>query len=120
LCFAATGSQSGNKYRAVFTSSCTSVNSSAGKLTVNVAPVVSSNPKDSTVCNSGNVCFSAAASAIPAATVQWQVSTNNGSTWSNVTGATSGSLCFTAVTGQNGYRSEERRVGRGGGARCST
>jgi Zn-finger domain-containing protein len=38
----------------------------------------------------------------PTPTVQWQVSTDNGSTWNNVSGATSTTYSFTAQSSDNG------------------
>jgi len=37
------------------------------------------------------------------ATVQWQVSTDGGNTFTNITGATSTTYSFAAAVGQNGY-----------------
>src|SRR5207249_3884076 len=42
-----------------------------------------------------NASFAAAASGTPAPSLQWQVSTNGGSSWSNVSGATSSPLTVT-------------------------
>ncbi len=38
-----------------------------------------------------------------APTVQWQVSTDGGQTWTNITGATSTTLYFVTTSGENGY-----------------
>ena len=46
--------------------------------------------------------FTAAASGNPAPTVQWQVSTDGGVTFTDVAGATSGTLTFTTAAGQSG------------------
>ena len=50
--------------------------------------------------------FSAAASGAPAPTVQWQVSTDTGDTWSPISGATSATYSFTTSPTQNGYEYE--------------
>jgi hypothetical protein len=51
-----------------------------------------------------NVTFTAAAAAIPAPTVQWQVSSTGGRTWSNLAGQTRATLTFAPVPSQNGYQ----------------
>ena len=94
-------SQNGYKYRAVFTNTCGSTTSGAGKLTVNTRPVIMLQPKDSTICEGGNVCFSATASG--ALSLQWQVSTDGGTTWKDISGATSSPYCFAVGSIQNGY-----------------
>ena len=61
-------------------------------------------PVSQTVVSGSSVTFSASASGSPAPTVQWQQSTN-GTTYTNITGATSTSYTISAVTtSQNGYR----------------
>jgi hypothetical protein len=70
-------------------------------LTVNTAPVVTLNPVSQTA-TSGTVTFTAAASGSPAPTVQWQVSTNGGASFSNISGATSTSLTVTVTPAVNG------------------
>jgi predicted outer membrane repeat protein len=106
LSFTATASQNGNQYRAVFTNMCeTTTNTAtttAATLTVNTAPTVSTNPTSQTVCDGATVTFTAAANGSPAPTVKWQVSTNGGGTFSDIAGATSTTLMFTASTAQNG------------------
>ena len=64
-------------------------------------PVITTNPTSQTVTAGATVTFTAAASGTPAPTVQWQVSTNGGTTFSNVTGATSTTLSFATTAGQN-------------------
>jgi hypothetical protein len=77
----------------------------SGTLTVRAAPVVLTNPASQTVVSGSGVTFSASASGYPAPTVQWQVSTNGGSSYSNISGATSASYTIAAVTAaQNSYR----------------
>ncbi|MBP1702616.1 MAG: hypothetical protein H6Q38_1723, partial [Chloroflexi bacterium] len=46
--------------------------------------------------------FTAAASGNPAPTIQWQVSTDNGSTWNAISGATSTTYSFAAQSADNG------------------
>jgi hypothetical protein len=101
---AATVAESAREYRAVFTNSAGSATSTAATLTVNAkpeAPKVTSNPSSKTVMVGESATFSAAATGVPAPTVQWQVSTNNGTTWANDTtdaGNTTGTLTVAATT----------------------
>jgi alpha-tubulin suppressor-like RCC1 family protein len=53
---------------------------------------VTRQPANTTVEEGQNATFEASASGRPAPTVQWQTSANGGSTWSNITGATSETL----------------------------
>lgn len=102
---AATAGQSGNKYRAVFTNAQGSATSSAGTLTVQVAPTIATNPTDQTVNAGSTATFTASpAGGVPSPTVQWQVSTNGGGTFSDIPGATSTTLSFTAVAADNGKK----------------
>jgi hypothetical protein len=87
----------------VVSGACGTVTRSA-TLTVNTAPSVTLNPVSQTVTNGGNVTFTAAANGSPAPTVQWQVSTNGGASFSDIPGATSTSLTFATNSSQNGYK----------------
>ena len=100
LTFTATAGQNGNQYRAVFTNSSGTATTTAATLTVNTAPTISTNPTNQTVCEGATATFTAAANGSPAPTVQWQVST--GGPFSNIPGATSTTLSFTATAAQNG------------------
>jgi hypothetical protein len=102
--FTVTQAESGDAYRAVFTNSAGSAVSNAAALTVSTAPSVTTQPGGQSVVSGTTVTFSAAASGTPAPTVQWQVSTDGGNTWSNIGGATSTSYSFGAGTGNNGYQ----------------
>ena len=98
-------SQNGYKYRAVFTNSLGSATTTAATLTVHFAPIVLTNPTNQTVTAGQNATFTAAAIGNPTPTVQWQVSTNGGSSYTNIAGATSATLTLTNVTAsQNGYK----------------
>ena len=65
-----------------------------------VSPAVTTQPASQTKCAGVNVIFSSAASGSPAPTVQWQESTN-GTSWNNITGATTATLSFTTTTADN-------------------
>jgi CSLREA domain-containing protein len=69
-------------------------------ISINQASMVTTNPSDQTVCAGASVSFTAAASGFPTPTVQWQVS--SGGPFTNIPGATSTTLTFTATAGQNG------------------
>ena len=93
--------QSGDEYRALFTNAVSSQASEAATLTVHTAPVVTLNPQDATVTAGETATFKAAASGVPTPTVQWQLSSNHGSTWTADTsdaGSTSDTLTMAAVT----------------------
>ncbi|HTS47764.1 MAG TPA: SBBP repeat-containing protein [Bryobacteraceae bacterium] len=102
LSFTSAASQNNNQYRAVFTNTAGSSNTNAALLTVNTAAAITLNPIAQTVNSGQTATFTAGASGQPTPTVQWQVSTNGGATFSNITGATSTTLSFTTSAGQNG------------------
>ena len=60
-----------------------------------VAPSITTNPTNQSVFAGQDATFSAAASGLPTPGVQWQVSTDGGSTFSPVPGATSDTLTIT-------------------------
>jgi alpha-tubulin suppressor-like RCC1 family protein len=93
----ATTSESGYLFRAVFKNSVGEATSKAATLTVRKAPVVTKQPTNATVEEGQNAVFEAAASGFPAPTVQWQTSSNGGSTWANIAGATSDQLTITST-----------------------
>jgi immunoglobulin I-set domain protein len=97
-----TASQNGNVYEVVFTNSVSSATSSSATLTVNSAPVIATNPADVTVIAGANATFVAAATGMPVPTVQWMVSTNGGTTFTNLAGATSATLTFSVAAVLNG------------------
>ena len=59
-----------------------------------------------TVASGHTATFTAAATGSPTPTVQWEVSTNGGTTFTPVSGATATTYSFTATTGQNGDQYE--------------
>ena len=101
--FTAASGDNTNQYRAVFSNGVGSdATTNAATLTVNYAPSVTQNPSSSTVTAGSTASFTAAATGNPTPTVQWQVSTNGGSNWSNISGATNTTYSFTAASGDNG------------------
>ena len=102
LSIQANASDNGTRFRAVFTNSSGSVATNAATLTVNTAPTITTQPANKSVAAGTTATFTAAASGRPTPTVQWQVSDDNGATWSNLAGETSTTLSFTAQSGDNG------------------
>ena len=101
LTFTTAAGDNGKQYRAVFHNSCSpDATTTAATLTVNTAPLVTTDPTNQTACAGSSVSFTAAASGSPAPTVQWQV--NAGAGWSDIAGATSTTLTFTTAAGDNG------------------
>lgn len=104
---AATTSESGFEYRAVFKNSVGTTESAPATLTVQRAPAITKNPSNTTVVEGDNATFEASASGFPAPTVQWEVSTDGGVEWAPIPGATSNPLVVEAVTHEesgNEYR----------------
>jgi hypothetical protein len=93
-----TAAMNGNEYQAVFSNSAGSATSTAATLTVQFAPTITTNPSSQTVTSGGSVSFTAAAGGNPTPTVQWQVSTDGGKTFSNISGAASTTLTLTNVS----------------------
>jgi hypothetical protein len=92
-------------YDVVVTGDCgPPATSSSANLTVNTAPAISSNPGNATVCEGETASFMAAANASPSPTVQWQVSTDGGTSFTNIGGAISTTLSFTPSASQNGSK----------------
>lgn len=77
---------------------------SSQQVTMNVdaPPTVTTQPSAQKVTAGQPVTFTAAASGYPVPAIQWQSSSDGGSTWSDVPGATSASLSFTAIGQDNG------------------
>ncbi|MEE1945818.1 MBG domain-containing protein [Pedobacter sp. KR3-3] len=103
----ATAGLNGYSYRVVATGSCTPVAvSNSAALTVNSAPVITTQPNNATACLGSNTSFTVVASN--ATGYQWQVNTGSGFTsitnGAPYSGATSATLTITGATaGMNGY-----------------
>ncbi len=73
-----------NLYRCAVSGSCPTINSASALLTINTAPLITTQPVAAIViCATQNTSFTVAASGT-AVTYQWQVSTNGGITFSNL------------------------------------
>jgi hypothetical protein len=77
-----------SSFRAVFTSAGGTATTGVATLTVTDAPVVTGEPQDTTVNEGSTATFTSTASGTPTPTVQWQVSTDDGQTWTDLSGAT--------------------------------
>lgn len=71
-------------------------------ITINQPPAIVTNPANQTVVDGSTATFTASASGTPTPTVQWQVSTDGGMTFTNIAGANSTTLSFVATTADNG------------------
>lgn len=107
-----TTAMNNNRYRVVINGACApAATSSAATLTV-ISPVaVTTNASSTTICETGNVSFTAAGTSSVPVIYQWQVSTDNGANFSNINnggiygGATTPTLSVTGVTASmNNYR----------------
>jgi hypothetical protein len=74
-----------------------------GYTPITSAPTVNTQPVSQTATAGNAVTLYATALGSPTPFAQWQISTNGGSTYTNISGATSDAYTFTAATGQNGY-----------------
>jgi hypothetical protein len=109
--FTASASQDGNQYRAVFTNSVGSATTNAALLTIDSttpAVVITKNPVSQTLPIGATCTFTAAATANPTPTIQWQVSNDLGNSFTNIVGATSTTYSFTVVGTQD--RSQFRAI----------
>ena len=100
-------SDSGSLLRLRAVNSVGTTVSEAAALTVSAAlaaPLVQSQPQDVTVTVGQTVTWTATGSGNPQPAYQWQVSTDGGTTFANINGATSATLSFNAATADNGRR----------------
>ncbi len=94
-------SDSGKRFRAVATNASGQVESVGALLTVTPQPVaafIATSPADTSVGIGATPVFHVAAGGTPAPTLQWQVSSDGGATFLNVTGATGADLALPAVS----------------------
>ena len=91
-------SETGDELRAVLTNAHGKTTSTVATLTVNAAacaasPAIGTQPSDQTVTEPASASFNVKEGTVPAncaaATIQWELSTNGGTTFSPITGATS-------------------------------
>ncbi len=99
-------SESGRLYRAVFHNSAGKATSAAAELRVEAvqfAPMLESSPSNRTVKAGESASFSASASGNPTPSIEWQVSTNGGGSWSAAGGSGNTFNTGPTNTGENGY-----------------
>ncbi len=102
-----TPAMNGYEYEAVFTNVAGSATSNAATLTVPFAPSIVAGPNSKAVISGASVTFAATANGSPTPTVQWDVSTDGGSTYTQISGATATSLTLSSVAqSMNGYEYE--------------
>jgi hypothetical protein len=96
-----------NRYKVLISNACPSnITSSEAILTTNEPASIIAQPIGASVCEGGNASFSVVAAGT-GITYQWQVSTDGGITFSNITGATSTSYSINNITASlngNQYR----------------
>ena len=101
----ASTSENGFEYRAAFTNIAGSVTSEAATMSVHALPFVTQQPAGVMVQAGEGATFEATAGGFPAPSVQWEISTNGGTTWSSVEGATADQLTIEhATTAENGHQ----------------
>ena len=101
----------GRQYRCAVSNEYGTTTSSAATLTVTTAPpVFTTDPANRTITEGENTSFTVAASGIPAPNYLWQVSTDNGSNWNNVSGSIYSGISTATLTltnvpiANNGYQ----------------
>lgn len=99
-------SADGYQYRCIVGGSpCSDVTSNAVTLTISNTAIVTQ-PANQTICSSDNAVFSITTSGTTP-TYQWQVSTNSGLSWTDLTGETNSTLTLSGLTSSsssNQYR----------------
>jgi hypothetical protein len=72
--------------------------------TIGSAPVISTQPVNVSVLAGATASFTVVATGDPAPTIQWQVSTNSGSSWSDIPNATAATYSRSTVVSNGGYQ----------------
>ena len=103
----ATSALNGYLYRVMVGGTCSAtLTSSAAVLSINTPAAITTNPTNQTVCVGSNATMSVVATG-GVLNYQWQLSTNGGGSYSDISGATSSTLLLPAVTSSmslNRYR----------------
>ena len=66
------------------------------------APEITGNPASTSTCANAPISFASSGTGIPTPTIQWQVSTNGGVDWSDISTANTATYTFTAQSTDNG------------------
>ena len=103
LTISSAGAINGGYYEVFVSGANGNATSDAATLTVNLVSAITDQPSNQTVDSGANASFTAAASG--AQSVQWQVSTDGGASFGDISGAIAETLILPAVTStQNGRR----------------
>ncbi|MDD3335979.1 MAG: chitobiase/beta-hexosaminidase C-terminal domain-containing protein [Eubacteriales bacterium] len=93
------------KAKAFHTSGSLSGTATAAYTITGSAPVIGTQPSNQTVAVGSPATFTVSATGNPAPSYQWQLSTDGGATWSDLTGSTSASYTVSATTiAMSGYQ----------------
>ncbi len=97
-------SMNGYNYKCIVSGAapCTSVTSNVVSLTISTT-AIATQPVSTTICSNGTATFTIATSGTPP-TYQWQVSTNNGTLWSDIVGETTTTLTVSGLTAATSQR----------------
>jgi alpha-tubulin suppressor-like RCC1 family protein len=96
--------EDGYRFRATWTNVVSSATTTAATLNVRTLPKVTEQPQAQLVLTGGTVTFETQGTGHPTPTVQWELSTNGGSTFAPVGGATQDTLTVAnAQTSENGH-----------------
>jgi hypothetical protein len=106
--FTADSTDNGNRYRVVVSNAAGTADRTPVTLTVTTPPAVTEQPSSQTVAVGAKTTFTAGATGTPTPAIQWQYSTNDGKTWTNlqngagIQGVHAGTLTITTTSRQNG------------------
>ncbi|MGA8296373.1 MAG: G1 family glutamic endopeptidase [Acidimicrobiales bacterium] len=118
--FSAESSENGYEFEATFTNN--SGSATTGEATLSVIsssgspPHINSQPQNELVAEGALASFTASASGSPTPTVQWYESTDSGASFNPISGATSATYSFSAVTVDNSYEFEATFTNSSGSA----
>ncbi|MBP6716897.1 MAG: hypothetical protein KA205_08540, partial [Acidobacteria bacterium] len=101
-------------FTAYATNSAGTSYSTAGTFTtLAIAPSVTTHPSNRSLTVGDTATFTAVASGDPTPALQWQLSTDGGSTWTNIANATSATYSFTTTMSDHAkrYRAQFSNVG---------
>jgi gliding motility-associated-like protein len=101
----------GNRYRAIITGTCSVETTVPATLTVADKAIIDAQPQSQVACAASAATFEATISGLNLS-YQWLVSTDGGTSFNNVNGATAASLTLSnAIAAMNGYQYELRVSG---------
>jgi hypothetical protein len=106
-CLNITNASGSGVYRCKVTGTCGTVTSNCAELTVGSLVTVTASPVNKEVCAGGNASFTVTGTSTHTIIYQWQLSTDGGTSWNNITGANTAVLSISALattTNNNRYR----------------